>query len=145
MVQVKIKFTPIHRFRPEINKFTPTARTPVFFKEDADNFSADSLEFKDPAFGPQRYIALQDETTGNAYEYNKTQELQSVYRSIEQNNELAFSNSNINEEFDDSDYGVAQTAEIPQQFPNPDVNFTTPSSPANPNLVLGNQGSIFRP
>ena len=54
MVNVKIKFTPIHRFRPEINKLSNTQTT--------ENLAGiqDPSEFKDPLYGPQKFIALHD-------------------------------------------------------------------------------------
>ena len=59
MVQVKIKFTPIHRFRPEITKLG-NIPNPADFTED-------NIIYQDPAYGPQRYIALQDQNT-NGYD-----------------------------------------------------------------------------
>ena len=68
MVNVKIKFTPIHTFRPEINKFDKTAPKPVYSTEEADGFSELSLPSKNPVYGPQRFISLQDNES-NGYDY----------------------------------------------------------------------------
>jgi hypothetical protein len=55
MVQVKIKFTPIHRFRPEITKLSNLV--------DPVKFSENNIIYQDPTYGPQKYIALRDNTT----------------------------------------------------------------------------------
>lgn len=52
MVQVKLKFTPIHRFRPEINKLSSPP--------DANKLSIANITTQNPSYGPQRYIYLQD-------------------------------------------------------------------------------------
>ena len=105
MVQVKIKFTPIHTFRPEINKFDSSQSIPVFKTEDLNATTADSLIYKDPAFGPQKYISLYDSTNGSGYQRNYTSEELGTFRSIEQNDELAFSATDLNQEIDDSAWG----------------------------------------
>jgi hypothetical protein len=58
MVNVKIKFTPIHRFRPEIMKLSQTPSTETI------NGVKDPLNYPNPTYGPQQFIAL-----GN-YGYN---------------------------------------------------------------------------
>ena len=72
MVQVKLKFTPIHRFRPEINKLinTPTPST----------ITQDNITTQNPSYGPQQYISLHDQTI-NSYD---TQPIDSAQ--INQNN-----------------------------------------------------------
>jgi hypothetical protein len=72
MVQVKLKFTPIHRFRPEINKLinTPTPST----------ITQDNITTQNPLYGPQQYISLHDQTI-NSYD---TQPIDSAQ--INQNN-----------------------------------------------------------
>jgi hypothetical protein len=65
MVNVKIKFTPIHRFRPEINKLSNTQTA-----EDLVGIQ-DISEFKDPLYGPQRFIALQDRANNKGYDPSK--------------------------------------------------------------------------
>jgi hypothetical protein len=59
MVNVKIKFTPIHKFRPEINKVSDF-HMPDIIEED-------NILTANPKYGPQRYIALQDNKS-NAYD-----------------------------------------------------------------------------
>jgi hypothetical protein len=61
MVNVKIKFTPIHRFRPEIMKLsnTPSAET-------VDGVQ-DPLNYPSPTYGPQRFIALQNAPMDDGY------------------------------------------------------------------------------
>ena len=65
MVNVKIKFTPIHRFRPEINKLSniPTTKTLSGIQ--------DPSTFKDPSYGSQRFIALQDKAGNKGYDPSK--------------------------------------------------------------------------
>jgi hypothetical protein len=53
MVNVKIKFTPIHRFRPEIMKLSNTPSTETM------NGVESPLDYPNPTYGPQKYIALQ--------------------------------------------------------------------------------------
>jgi hypothetical protein len=130
MVQVKIKFTPIHRFRPEITKLgnIPNPK----------DFTEDNIIYQDPAYGPQRYIALEDQNT-NGYDTKPQQTpppTPGTSLTDQQNNQVP--------------YGPATQQEASQQeefpFPSPldlSVSTTPPSTPSNSNLVLGNQGSIF--
>jgi hypothetical protein len=84
MVNVKIKFTPIHKFRPEINKLSNL--------QDVSKFSEDNILTQDPTYGPQRFIALEDKN-GNGYDpSNKTtkeQENPSAVKSGPQQNEIS--------------------------------------------------------
>jgi hypothetical protein len=131
MVQVKIKFTPIHRFRPEITKLGNIPN--------AEEFSEDNITYQDPAYGPQRYIALQDQDT-NGYDTKPSQPQQTptTAQSTQQQNDLA--------------YGPVTSQEV-SSFNSPfsngifesSVSTTSPSAPVNPDLALGNQGSIFIP
>jgi len=59
MINVKIKFTPIHKFRPEINKLSNL--------QDVSNFSEDNILTQDPTYGPQRFIALEDKDANDGY------------------------------------------------------------------------------
>jgi len=61
MVNVKIKFTPIHRFRPEIMKLSNTPST-----EDINGVE-DPLNYPSPTYGPQRFIALQNSKGDDGY------------------------------------------------------------------------------
>jgi hypothetical protein len=132
MVQVKIKFTPIHRFRPEITKLDNIPNP--------KDFTEDNIIYQDPAYGPQRYIALEDQNT-KGYDTKPQQTpppTPGTSLTDQQNNQVP--------------YGPATQQEASQQeefpFPSPldlSVSTTPPSSPANSNLVLGNQGSIFIP
>jgi hypothetical protein len=61
MVNVKIKFTPIHRFRPEIMKLSNTPSTETV------NGIQDPLNYPSPTYGPQRYIALQNSKGDDGY------------------------------------------------------------------------------
>jgi hypothetical protein len=72
MVNVKIKFTPIHRFRPEITKLSN--------QPNPDKFSEDNITFYDSIYGPQRYISLQDKKT-NGYDVNALNNIQAYYDS----------------------------------------------------------------
>ena len=132
MVQVKIKFTPIHRFRPEITKLGSIPNP--------ETFSENNLIYQDPGYGPQRYIALQDQDT-NGYDTKPTQTpppTPGAAQSTQQQNEFA--------------YGPATSQEA-SSFTSPfsngifesPVSTTSPSAPVNPDLALGNQGSIFIP
>ena len=132
MVQVKIKFTPIHRFRPEITKLDNIPNP--------KDFTEDNIIYQDPAYGPQRYIALEDQNT-KGYDTKPQQTpppTPGTSLTDQQNNQVP--------------YGPATQQEASQQeefpFPSPldlSVSTTPPSAPANSNLVLGNQGSIFIP
>jgi len=66
MVNVKIKFTPIHRFRPEIMKLSNTPST-----EDINGVS-DPLNYPTPTYGPQRFIALQNSKGDDGYAQTST-------------------------------------------------------------------------
>jgi hypothetical protein len=61
MINVKIKFTPIHRFRPEINKLSNMQNV-----ENTNGIKDPSI-FTDPTYGPQRFIALDDGNGNNGY------------------------------------------------------------------------------
>ena len=132
MVQVKIKFTPIHRFRPEITKLgnipNPT------------DFTEDNIIYQDPAYGPQRYIALQDQNT-NGYD-TKPQPTPpptpGTSLTDQQNNQLV--NGPVTQQ-----EASSFTSPLDQGIFSSPVSTTPPSAPANSNLVLGNQGSIFIP
>ena len=132
MVQVKIKFTPIHRFRPEITKLgnipNPT------------DFTEDNIIYQDPAYGPQRYIALQDQNT-NGYDTKPQQTpppTPGTSLTDQQNNQLV--NGPVTQQ-----EASSFTSPLDQGIFSSPVSTTPPSAPANPNLVLGNQGSIFIP
>ena len=56
-IKVSMKFTPIHRFRPQIQELNGGNLDPT-----NPQFNQD-----DNGFGPQRYIALQDKNTNNGY------------------------------------------------------------------------------
>lgn len=62
MVNVKIKFTPIHRFRPEINKLSNTQ------KVENTNGVKDPSVFTDPTYGSQRFITLKDGNGNDGYD-----------------------------------------------------------------------------
>jgi hypothetical protein len=132
MVQVKIKFTPIHRFRPEITKLSNIPN--------AEKFTEDNIIYQDPTYGPQRYIALQDQDT-NGYDTKPQPTPTSppgAAQSTQQQNDIA--------------YGPVTSQEV-SSFNSPfsngifesSVSTTSPSTPVNPDLALGNQGSIFIP
>jgi hypothetical protein len=90
MVKVKIKFTPIHTFRPEINKFDKTSNKPVYSQEEANAFTQESILSKDPTYGPQRYISLLDSENNNGYDYipeDPTQILNQLYPGTVQPNQ----------------------------------------------------------
>jgi hypothetical protein len=90
MVKVKIKFTPIHTFRPEINKFDKTSDKPVYSQEEANAFTQESILSKDPTYGPQRYISLLDSENNNGYDYipeDPTQILNQLYPGTVQPNQ----------------------------------------------------------
>jgi len=80
MVNVKIKFTPIHRFRPEINKLSNQQIITT-----NNEGVQDPLSFTDPTYGPQRFIALNDGNGNDGYsiseQITREQENLSVARS----------------------------------------------------------------
>ena len=132
MVQVKIKFTPIHRFRPEITKLG-NIPNPADFTED-------NIIYQDPAYGPQRYIALQDQNT-NGYDTKPQQSpppTPGTSLTDQQNNQLV--NGPVTQQ-----EASSFTSPLDQGIFSSPVSTTPPSAPANSNLVLGNQGSIFIP
>ena len=104
MVQVKIKFTPIHRFRPEITKLSNLV--------DPVKFSENNIIYQDPTYGPQKYIALRDNTTDSYI----TRELSpeqvaslnnaSNFSSFNQQNEI---NTSVTSEEDFNTWGTPQT------------------------------------
>ena len=55
MLEVKMKFTPIHEFRPEIMQLGNLS-------QGAGDFTSTNLSSKDPSYGQQRFISLKDET-----------------------------------------------------------------------------------
>ena len=57
MLEVKMKFTPIHEFRPEIMQLGNLS-------QGAGDFTSTNLSSKDPSYGQQRFISLKDETNG---------------------------------------------------------------------------------
>lgn len=131
MVQVKIKFTPIHRFRPEITKLgnIPNSET----------FTEDNITYQDSAYGPQRYIALQDQNT-NGYDNKPLDPTQQTPPGTsltdEQNNQVPYGPITQQE-------ASSFTSPLDQGIFSSPVSTTPPSPPANSNLALGNQGSIF--
>lgn len=132
MVQVKIKFTPIHRFRPEITKLGSLPNP--------ETFSENNLIYQDPEYGPQRYVALQDQDT-NGYDTKPIptpQTTPGAAQSTQQQNEFAYGPVTSQEA---SNFTSPFSNGI---FESP-VSTAPPSTPANPDLVLGNQGSIFIP
>ena len=56
MLEVKMKFSPIHEFRPEIMKLSGL--------QNATDFTSDNVLDKDPSYGQQRFISLKDQTNG---------------------------------------------------------------------------------
>ena len=132
MVQVKIKFTPIHRFRPEITKLGSIPNP--------ETFSENNLIYQDPEYGPQRYVALQDQDT-NGYDTKPIptpQTTPGAAQSTQQQNEFAYGPVTSQEA---SNF----TSPFSNGIFEPPVSTAPPSTPANPDLVLGNQGSIFIP
>jgi hypothetical protein len=104
MVQVKIKFTPIHRFRPEITKLGSLTNP--------DDFSENNIIYQDPTYGPQKYIALKDDTT-DAYINRQLspEEVASLnnasnFSSFNQQNEI---NTSVTSEEDFNTWGTPQT------------------------------------
>jgi hypothetical protein len=85
MVQVKLKFTPIHRFRPEINKLNNTP--------DPSKITQDNITTQNPSYGPQRYIYLQDENN-NSYD---TQPIDSAQINQSNNPNVAQTNQQQNQ------------------------------------------------
>jgi hypothetical protein len=131
MVQVKIKFTPIHRFRPEITKLSniPNAL-----------FTEDNIIYQDPTYGPQKYIALQDQDT-NGYDTKPTKTKPTppgAAQSTQQQNEFAYGPATSQE-------ASSFTSPFSNGVLDSPVSTASPSTPANPDLALGNQGSIFIP
>ena len=134
MVQVKLKFTPIHRFRPEITKLGDLSN--------ADNFSGNNILYQNPTYGPQRYIALEDKTgpKNTGYDIQPTSPAQlaqqnnpTTAQSTQQQNDIAYGPSNQSNE---------------PILPSPQlsaISENTVNTPVSPNTVLGNQGSIFIP
>lgn len=61
MVNVKIKFTPIHRFRPEIMKLSQTPSTETV------NGIQDPSNYPNPIYGPQKFIALKNSQQFDGY------------------------------------------------------------------------------
>lgn len=55
MLEVKMKFSPIHEFRPEIMKLSGISKG-------ATDFTNINFPDKDPSYGQQRFISLQDQT-----------------------------------------------------------------------------------
>jgi hypothetical protein len=89
MVNVKIKFTPIHRFRPEIMKLSNTPSTETI------NGVKDPLNYPSPTYGSQRFIALQNSKGDDGYNQpNQTtteQENLSAAQSTQQQGQLTYS------------------------------------------------------
>jgi len=104
MVQVKIKFTPIHRFRPEITKLGNLTKP--------DDFSENNIIYQDPTYGPQKYIALKDNTTDSYINRPISPEQvasltnASTFLSFNQQNEIDTSTSS---EEDFNTWGTPQT------------------------------------
>jgi hypothetical protein len=104
MVQVKIKFTPIHRFRPEITKLGNLVNP--------DDFSENNVIYQDPTYGPQKYIALKDNTTdGYINRPISPEQVASLtnasnYPSFNQQNEI---DTSTNSEEDFNTWGTPQT------------------------------------
>jgi hypothetical protein len=108
MVNVKIKFTPIHKFRPEINKVSD------FFMERA--VSEDNILTTNPKYGPQRYIALEDKKS-NAYDNQlpfealpPTRAGVLTARSVNQQNELPISPVSTTEGVNTTYYDVNRSS-----------------------------------
>jgi hypothetical protein len=57
MLEVKMKFSPIHEFRPEIMKLSGVS-------QGATDFTSINFPDKDPSYGQQRFISLKDQTNG---------------------------------------------------------------------------------
>jgi hypothetical protein len=104
MVQVKIKFTPIHRFRPEITKLGNLTKP--------GDFSENNIIYQDPTYGPQKYIALKDNTTDSYINRPISPEQvasltnASTFSSFNQQNEIDTSTSS---EEDFNTWGTPQT------------------------------------
>jgi hypothetical protein len=105
MVQVKIKFTPIHKFRPEITKLDKLPNPELF--------SENNIRYQDPTYGPQKYIALKDNNTNDAYITRELSPEQvaslinaSNYSSFNQQNEI---NTYTTSEEDFNTWGTPQT------------------------------------
>jgi hypothetical protein len=63
MLEVKMKFSPIHEFRPEIMKLSGL--------QNATDFKPDNVLEKDPSYGQQRFISLKDQTNGWEGSYDR--------------------------------------------------------------------------
>jgi hypothetical protein len=135
MVQVKIKFTPIHRFRPEITKLGDLPN--------ADEFTENNIMYQNPTYGPQRYIALEDQTGPQSTGYDIQPQPTpppppGAAQSTQQQNDVAYGPVTSQE-------ASSFTSPFSNGFFESPVSTTSPSAPANPDLALGNQGSIFIP
>jgi len=123
MVNVKIKFTPIHKFRPEINKLSNL--------QDASTFSENNILYKNPTYGPQRYIALLDNES-NAYDTPLIDPAQlnqqnnpGAGQSNTQQNQIPYGPLNYLESLPPSIVDFSTTPEIPL----PQNQFTNPNFP----------------
>jgi hypothetical protein len=128
MVNVKIKFTPIHKFRPEINKLSNL--------QDASKFSENNILYKNPTYGPQRYIALLD-SESDAYD---TPLIDPAQLNQQNNPGAAQSNQSQNQ----LGYGPGENTSY---LPSPQLSAiveNTPPALNNPDATLGNQGLRFK-
>ena len=82
-LEVKMKFTPIHEFRPEIMSLGNVS-------QGADTFTSTNLSDKDPSYSQQRFISLKNQTNG----WKGTYEPLYKNNTVDKNNELGNSINN---------------------------------------------------